>query len=546
MIKRLFLLLFLPLPGLSQDVEMMATSKPLSISGTVDIRGIAYSVKGIDPRRSPYLFLLSGSPVISVYGISIPLYFSFSEQEKSFRQPFNQFGLSPSYKWITLHGGYRNLNFSPYTLAGHTMLGAGVEVNPGKWRLGFMSGRLNRATTVDTTTGIQNPMQFSRYGHAVKVGYGTEDTHFDLSYLNAKDKDFKGNVDSRLLRPAANVVVGADLKLTLWKNFFLFGDGAVSIYTVDKNSLMNLGADSTKIIKTISKLLPINGTSEHYLAFSGGLGYREKNFGVKFAYRFVEPEFRSMGSYFFQNDLKNITVAPQLNLLNGRFRFLGSIGFQEDNVRHQKQATTKRVIGLSQLSWDITNQFGLDASYTNYSTNAEPVVALVQNKYLLTQTTSNISISPRLMLVSKSASHFILASFNSSSLKDLNEETKAVQEIQSSVALINYAVNLTHTGLSINTGANYTLNKFSTGEVKNTGFTLGISKSFLSNKLLLSTQNSYILSKLDQGSTNLLTLGGNAIWQLHNRHKLNLRINSLKQLEFSELTAELAYTYSLN
>lgn len=539
--KKCLFFLFSPFLAYAQDLETLGTNKPLTVSGSIDVRGIVYSSKGIPARRSPFMYLISGSPTLSIYGFSIPVYFSFSEQDRSFRQPFNQFGMSPTYKWITLHVGYRNLTFSPYTLAGHTLLGGGFELTPGKWRLAYMMGRLNRATRVDTLTGKLDPQQFSRYGYAAKVGYGTAESYIDLSFLSAKDRGT--NVDSSSVRPAANAVVATEMKLKLGAKFHLFADGALSVYTHDRYSTVSLVSDSLKTVKNLQKILPINGTSEHYLAYSGGVGYRDKTIGLNLAYRFVAPEFKSMGAYFFQNDLQSLSLSSQLSLLKGKFRFNGSLGVQEDNVRLQKQATTRRVIVLSQLSWDLHQMLGLDATYVNYATNSAPTVTWVQDRYLLTQTTSNYSLSPRIMLVSEQASQFILLSYNSSYLKDLNSETKSVQEIHSNVALLNYTLGLNKLGLSLNTGVNHTSNKMAVGEVRNTGFTLGLSKGFLSNKLLLSTQNSYTLSSMERST--LLNLGGSALWQPEKSHKINLRISSLKNPVFSEFTAELGYTYSL-
>lgn len=531
----------------------MSSQKPFTVNGSLDVRAIGYSVNGITARRSPFMYMISGSPVFSVYGISIPLYFTYSEQERSFRQPFNQFGMSPTYKWATLHAGYRNLTFSPYTLAGHTMLGVGAEVNPGKLRLGFMAGRLNRATTIDTTTGAVQPYSFSRHGYAGRIGFGTDDNHFDLSFLSAKDreKDFKGDLAVSEVRPAANVVLGGDLKLTFAGRFFVFADGGISVYTGDRNSTVALFTDSARIIKTISRLMPLNGTSEYYIAYSGGLGYKEKNFSLKAAYRYVDPEFRSMGAYYFQNDIKNLTVSPTLNVLNGRLRLMASIGIQDDNTKKQKQATTRRVIGLTNLSWDINEKLGLDASYANFSSNSEPVVALVQNKYLLTQTTANISVSPRFVLANARNTQMILLSYNNSNLKDVNEETKIQNNINSTVALLNYNITLNQPGLTLMSGVNYTINKIAEGDIGNTGFSLGASKAFLKNKLQAGTSNSYVLSTLPQGKTHILSLGGTVTYQPLTRHRVNLRVNSLKYTYeegagngFSEFTAELGYNLS--
>ncbi|NBA87814.1 hypothetical protein GVN16_18740 [Emticicia sp. CRIBPO] len=540
----------------AQDLENIAKQKPFAITGSLDIRGIGYSASGIAARRSPFMYIISGSPTVSLYGIAIPLSFTYSEQDRSFRQPFNQFGMSPTYKWATAHVGFRNVSFLPYTLAGYTMLGAGVELNPKKFRFGFMAGRLNRATTVDTTTGAVQPYSFSRFGYAAKIGYGTEENHFDLSFLSAKDreKDFKGDLATSQVRPAANVVVGGDLKLMIVKKIFVFADVGISVYTRDFNSSMAISTDSLKVLNTLNKLIKLNGTSEYYVAYSGGVGYKEKNFGLKLAYKYVDPDFQSMGAYFFQNDIKNFTISPTFNALKGKLRLMGSLGLQQDNTKQQKQATTKRVIGLLNLSYDVNEKFGVDANYTNFSSNSEPTVALVQNKYLLTQTTSNISVNPRLVLANVNTTNVFLLSYNVSNLVDVNDETKITNNINSSVALLNHNITLNKIALTIMSGVNYTTNKLADQTIDNMGFTLGASKGFLKNKLQVSSSNSYIISKLPQGNNTIINLGGNVAYQPFPKHRFSLRVNSLSNKpdeevsggagRFSEFTGEFGYTLS--
>ena len=74
---------------------------------------------------------------MKIYGVEIPFSLTVSEQERSFRQPFNQFGITPTYKWAKAHLGYSNLTWSPFTWSGQTVLGGGVELNPGKFRFGM-------------------------------------------------------------------------------------------------------------------------------------------------------------------------------------------------------------------------------------------------------------------------------------------------------------------------------------------------------------------------------------------------------------------------
>lgn len=558
--KKILLLIVLGLTTIistfGQDLSNLKDAKPFQVSGSIDARTIVYSSTGIAGRRSPFTYILSGAPVFSVYGFTIPVSFTISEQDRSFSQPFNQVGLSPQYKWIKLHAGYRNISFSPYTLAGHTVLGAGVELTPGKFQFGFMTGRLNRATTIDTLSGYVRPESFSRYGTAIKVGYGTAKKGISLSFLSAKDsnKGFKGNLDSTLVKKEANTVLGGEFNYLLLKKLAVFGDGAVSIYTKDLHSDLEIDLDTArKGLNTLKNLFKLNATSEYALAYSAGLAYTDKLFSLKAAYKIVEPNFRSMGAYFFQNDLKNITLSPSVVLNNGKLRFTGSLGIQQDNQKKKKMTSTKRVITMANLGWDITDKFGFDANYTNFSASSEPTVALVDQKYLLAQTNENFSATPRLVLVSQQTTQVILLSLSGSRLKDLNESVGNENDIFSKVAFLNYNLTLNQNAMNINAGLNYVDNKLSMGYIKNQGFNLGATKGLLKNKVSLSTQNSYTLTELIDGKGSILNLGIHASYLAAKSHRFNLRCNymtnrsereALALTKFSELTGEVGYTFS--
>jgi hypothetical protein len=542
--------------ALGQDITNLKNEKPFAVNGDLDIRSIVYSAKGIDARRSPLSYIISGSPTFSLYGFTIPVSFTFSEQDRSFNQPFNQFGLSPTYKWITLHAGYRNISFSPYTLAGHTMLGGGVELKPGKFTFGIMTGRLNRATSVDTVSGYIRPESFSRYGTAARAGYGSGNKQINISFISASDsrQGFKGNPDSAALNQEANLVLGSDFKYTFLKKFYVYGDGAVSIYTKNIHSDLEIDIDSTrKGLKTLEKLIDLNATSEYYLAYSGGIAYTEKNFSIKAGYKLVEPNFRSMGAYFFQNDLRNITLSPSFNALKGKLRFIGSLGIQEDNRDKKKTTSTKRIISMANLSWDATDQFGFDANYTNFTASSEPTVTMVENKYLLAQTNQNLSLTPRMIIPGTATTQVIILSYNASSLKDLNQDTSEENDIFSSVAFLNYNLTLNQTGLNLTAGINYVNNKIAIGNISNKGLTMGASKGFMKNKLMVSTNNSYMQSGMTDGKGNIINLGLNASYSPIKSHRIGLRNNYLSNntkrentgsRKYSEFTGEVGYTYS--
>ncbi|RYD74540.1 MAG: hypothetical protein EOP55_15105, partial [Sphingobacteriales bacterium] len=332
----------------AQDFSNIKDVKPFTYSGSIEARSMFYTANGIANRRAPLTYLLSGNPTINIYNVQVPISLSISETDRSFSQPFNQYGLSPTYKWITVHAGYRNISFSPYTLGGHTMLGAGFELNPGKLRIGFMYGRLNRATTIDTTSQSLVPFSFSRKGYAAKIGYGSANNFFEFSYLDAKDDDNTkpANLPTQLdlVSAAKNNVLGYSFKFTFFKKLFFESTGAVSLYTNDINSPISIDSVKNNFLQKANDLFKLNATSEYYTAFSGGVGYREKNYGLKINYKRIEPDFKTMGAYFFNSDIENWTINPNASLFKNRFKFNGSIGIQHDNLKKQKRAENNRII----------------------------------------------------------------------------------------------------------------------------------------------------------------------------------------------------------
>ena len=102
--KRFFTISFLLIiTNLSaQNLESIGDASPFKISGNFNVTTIGYSASGI-PRRDPFNWFLNSNLNVNVYGLSIPFSFNYSNQNQTFSQPFNQYGISPEYKWIIVH-----------------------------------------------------------------------------------------------------------------------------------------------------------------------------------------------------------------------------------------------------------------------------------------------------------------------------------------------------------------------------------------------------------------------------------------------------------
>jgi hypothetical protein len=562
----LVLILGFTLLGFSQNIENIDKKNPVKLTGSLDIRGIRYTTSGIESTYPKTSYVLSGNPVLSVYGIQVPFSFMLSNQGVTYRQPFNQFGFSPTYKKMTVHAGYRNVSFSPFTLGGHTMLGAGFEANPGKVRIGFMYGRLNKATVLDPTTLSLQPVTFGRRGFGGKLGYGSENNYVDITFLKANDDPSsvsKNSLDTLYSNGKASVFAAENLatsitfRFGLAKNLFLEGDAAGSLYTRDQNSPIELSDSSNVVLKTMNNILKVNGTSGLYTALQAGLRYKAKKWNLKLQYRRIDPDYKTMGAYFFQNDLQNITIAPTFSAMKGKLRFSGSVGVQQDNLKKLKTATSTKLIGSANMSVELSKTLGIDINYANFSNNQTPNTTRFADSLKITQTTQNLSVTPRFLLVGTSLSHMVMLSANVMQLNDFNTlyaSDALSRNMDSQNFFMNYSLSFLQKNMSVFANLNHTTLSSATLTDTNNGLTVGLTKSLLQNKLSLSASGGFMLGNRGTDNSNIINSNAQLSYQLYKNHRLSLNSNYLSsspkgeptatsQRKYSELRAEIAYGF---
>ncbi|MEA5427962.1 hypothetical protein [Arcicella lustrica] len=553
----LLLLSITALSGVAQSFDNLKSQKPFTINGGLEIRQTLYNANGIPNRSQANSYFLSGSATINIYNFSIPISATYSPSARSFSQPFNQFGVSPTYKWITLHAGYRNVEFSPYTLGGHTMLGGGLELKPGLLRFGFMYGRLNRATTVDTTTQALVPFSFSRKAIAVKLGLGTDRNFFEFSYLRARDDSTSvSRKDVRpqdYITPSSNDVLGYSNKFTFFKRLTFENRAAISVYTRDINSPISIDSVDSPILKKLKDLNTLNGTTEFYTALDASLTYRAKYYGLKVEYKRIDPEFKTMGSYFFNSDLESWTFGPSLSIFKNKVRISGNVGFQHDNLLNQKRTTNKRFIGSGNASIEISKPLAMDINYSNFSNDQQPNTVRFPDSLRIVQTTQNFTVSPRYTILKQSTMQVISASVNMNKLNDFNRiitsNSVSSSTIDTKQYLLVYTLNFIKKGIGLFINVNRT--DLTSQTIDNTyqGVTLGGYGSFLKNKLQLNLNNSVIQGISKEGKSLIINTSGSANYKITRKQGFkyaffftsNNPTPGSSQKNYTELKNEISY-----
>jgi hypothetical protein len=540
----------------AQNLEGISKQKPVLLSGGLTARAIFYDASGIVNRRKPFSYIFTGSPTISIFNsFTLPLSFTYSEQDRSFRQPFNQFGMSPYYKWITIHAGYRNINYSQFTLAGHTFLGAGVDLHPGIFRFGFISGRFNRATPVDTIVKSFQPFTYSNHGSAGKIGIGKGANFFEVSMLKAKDdsssvhplKEFKGTVT-----PVENIVIGINGQIKFLKDFTFALEAATSLYTRNLKNNTPLSDSANKgFTKILGNFISTNSTTERYNAIQTSLIFHRKIFSARLQYRRVDPDYKTMGAYFFNSDLENVTFAPSLNLLKNKFRFGGSIGFQHDNLKKQKQTTSSRVIGSANFSTDFTDHFGIDFSYSNYSNNQLRKTILLGNTFRIAQVSKNYSFTPRYILATEKYVHSLIFSVNYNVFSSVDKTIDNLSDTKSKNYFLNYQVTLVPKNLTYTFNLNYTDVKSASYEDGNYGITLGANKVLNNSKLTLGWLGSFLKGLHGKSTGLILNQNVTVNYRINKHHSFGTTVSYVNNKSqqtlvipsYSEWQADLNYRY---
>jgi hypothetical protein len=535
----------------SQDLANIAKQKPFDYSGSLAVKMGAYTRIGNgSPRNDPFNWTIVGSPTIIIYGISFPFSFLISSQNQSYTQPFNQYGMSPTYKWITFHAGYRNISFSPYTLGGITICGGGIELKPGKFRFAAVYGRIRKPVAEDTTRREVVPA-YKRVLAGIKVGVGSKSNYIDLIVLKGWDVDQSIPEPSGIsnLNPQENLTVGLSGRARIIKKISFQLDGAVSLYTY------NTYAPEIDD-ETIAKLGPIfNWTvaSQLLKAFQTSLAYNEKNFGIKLQYKRIDPDYKSMGANYIQSDLEAYTIEPNISLFKQKLRLGGSVGMQHDNLLDQKSATTKRTIGSVNLSYNPVQQYGLDIQFANYGVAQKAGIRPVNDTSKVAQANLNFNISNRLTFTNKVRVLNAMLMITYQMLNDQNQFTSDYTESKVFFTNLSFSVAMLENGMSLNAGLAFSDNKMSAFKTQMFGPSAGISRDIIKKKLSGNANASYMLSRTDsKASGGIFNAMFGFNYKPYKKHSFSLTINMISNSSsispdgtFTEFRFNLGYNFQL-
>ncbi len=535
---------------LAQDISTLKDS--LRFTGNIGLRTLVYAQSGIENRRSPFSYVLTGEATISKGDFSIPLSFTYSEQDRSFSQPFNTFGISPTYKWLRVHLGYQNLNWNQFTMGGHQMLGAGFEITQEKIKAGFFYGRLQRATAQNALDSVLLNTYlpaYKRMGYTAFVAFGKTENNLHLSFLSAKD-DTTNLPDAFLdsnyqVTPGKNLAIGIKGNLKLTKFAFAYLEGGYSAF--NRNVLaQELEYETWGFGKAAARAWKPNIATQLYNGLEGGLRFQIKTGPLQIYYKRISPDYQSMGIYFINNDVQAIGLNQNLNLFKNKINLNYTLNRFTDNLNGKKLATTTRFQPNVQLSFNPSTKWGVDAGWSNLYTNQSNPQQGLLDTILMSQNNPGFNISPRVVLMNSKHARILNLGYFNMRLNDFNAFTAAYANYQTQLINVLFNQSNLETNLSFGGGINYTQNTTSLFQEQGFGANANISKSYKDG---IASISGGVATQITNVNTNFST-NLNGVYRLKKKSLFTATINfmlnksdDLNSRSFQEYLGILSYQY---
>lgn len=557
----ILVLLIAATPVLAQsttEADDELESRNLQINGGLQLSNNFYFSNGIAPRRDALQWRALANLNLRYLGITAPFSLAFSDGNQEFNLPSYTFaGISPTYKWATLHLGDRSLNYSKYTLNSINFRGAGFELEPGNFYVSGMYGRLRRARAEDLNSLQALDPSYERTGYGFKTGYKNKGSEYSIIYFAATDDE--NSITQPIgtsLAPAENMVASAIAKQQLVKKLSVELEYAHSV-TNDDRRLNELSDPDINNSNSMLGLFAPNQSVTDGDAIRTRLVYSPKKFSTNIGYERIDRGFRTLGALFFLSDAEYYTAGFSTAFFENKLTLFANGGLENTNLDDFEQNGTRRAVGSVNASYVPNEKWIFSSSYSNFENTtrlraiSDP--SLIVDSILLAQTTNTANLTSTYNLSADrertSSLTMILSYQQARSIIDEVVQDDADSRFFNGSLM--YTVNITEQDLRFTTAVNYNQTELEQFNNNTVSPTVAITKGFLDRQLQTQLRATYNWVSQDAGpSSNVLNLTLGASYSFLEDHSISFtnsfinRTSSSNDIpDFSEWYGRISYGY---
>lgn len=519
-------------------------SKPklLQVSGGFNASTGFYTAFGAPSRRPPFTYALQANVAFKVLGmIDVPFSASFSQQQSNFSQPFNQYGISPKYKWATAHIGYRNMTFSDFTLAGHTFLGVGTELTPGNWKISAVAGRFRRPIEEAIALVEGASASYRRFGYGILVGYEKSGNGIEVSAFKAKDdvNSIATPTTSGDVTPEEGLVIGIKGKKKISRKLSIDAEYAQSAVTRDVRGPIALAEGAG--LAYFGPLFQQKSGSASHAAYQGKINYKTKGLNLSLKYKHIDTDYRTLGAYFFPNDLEDATINGSTSLFKQKVSLSASLGGQRNDLAKIKATRNSRLIYSGNIGYAASETWNFSLNGSNFSSFLKVDQNILTDSLNFYQVTRNLGFNAMHSFGNEDAKQTL-----SGNVSYQNAVGRKEYSIVPDDATDFYNIALAHMvkqkklGLDFSTMLSYTHTILPGATTSFLGPTIGLSKFFLEKKVKASFRTSFqtVFNDAELSST-VWTNRLNGTYKLGDHHGLSASIELLKKSAYTANATQL-------
>lgn len=517
------------LPSTSGANGSSSGSSWFRVSGSISVTADYYTLNSTttlaglpvwSPRQPPNLYRLIFTPTITLFDkVSIPITILLNSRETNtltpsslsptlaqfLSNPLNVIGttFNPGVDWITLSAGSHLPQYSELSGSDMQIFGGGIMLKPGIFRTAFNWGILQRAIAPDIRQSISGSYQ--RTLTMFKIGLGKEDgTFVDWNFVKMIDDT---TAFANRLRPQTigliRTQVGVDslgipvyqeqvgsidklaqegfltsinLRSQIIDGLVLSAEVAATAFTRDQRS---------PIIEETRSYVPsfvftARNSSNVDAAGYVSLSYNQPTWGIEAKTKYVGPGFVPLGFPFAQTDYLDITVAPRLQLFEGRFSFSGTFGERTNNLTMPEELISKQLLISSNLSFIPLENLTLAFTFSNFGFRNG-----IQNDSLRIQNVArSYSFSPTYTFSTRTINHLITTNLSFDTFEDFNVVSGRLSSNNTTTVFGMYGADLTSIPLSMQLSGTYLTNTIPSFGFTITSLALSGSYRLLDDKLI--------------------------------------------------------------
>lgn len=554
LISVVILLFFQNNVSFAQNLESFKTAKPFVATGSVFVN--AFNINNANSSIPSFGYSTGINLNFSIYeNFNIPLSLSYSNRGTEFNTvSFKRLGISPIYKWVKVHAGYRSYLLNQFLLSGKTIIGGGIELTPKKFHCLVFAGKVDDPYSIGNDyifSESLNQLFYKRWMYGGKISFGPSSNRISISGVRTYDKSIpKSDTLVALgITPRDNFALALELNTTFFKILTFEATVATSALTSDrKGKPVNTDENTEKWINNLSFLLDVNQTTRWGFAGNAKLGLQLNTFRIGLKYENTQPHYTVLGVSFIQNNFENYLIDLSGTLFK-KLNIYTSFGLNYVNKTGFTGKPQRRTVINANINWPVTNTLTLNGNYTNFVQKPQPTFEQVLDTFAITANNIGYNVGVNYKIGDKKSPHSINAYYTDMSFDILGFD-KILSANNNKNTSLTYKYNMKDK-LNYGGGLQYNTNLLSESITTVRYGLLGHIQKNFKNNISLKLDGGFRINKTNNLSDgNVINYGISANYSIIKKHRLAFSFNQihrnttlLNSKKLSNLRANYYYSF---